>query len=232
MQEDGKIVVEGYAANGLLKGREFFGSLIADVPNPMGITLSTRYLHTPTALVRKSVLALARQKYRDIFLLALSLGDTTLWYAISSLSDVYYLPNITAVYRVHAGGVSVANRGRVMVDANLVRALFLKAVYKVSDAELIQLLVDKMIFAWLAMQGKWSDVQSKKALEDVSGLPLLGQIFRHPRFRLFRLPFVARAKALIVRKVAFYFFFHFMKDGNCANMFKRYDLNSRWTTEG
>ena len=75
---------------------------------------------TATALYRVSAYEKAMDKY-PIFKWRLRIGDTLIWLGISSISDVYYIPEETAVYRSHANGISTALASAVGVDGGIVR---------------------------------------------------------------------------------------------------------------
>ena len=79
---------------------------------------------TASALYRVSTYEKAVEKYQ-IFKWCLKIGDTLMWLGISAISDVYYLPEETAVYRVHANGISTASASAVAVDGGIVREYFI-----------------------------------------------------------------------------------------------------------
>ena len=79
---------------------------------------------TATALYRVSAYEKAVDKY-PIFKWCLRIGDTLMWLGISLISDVHYIPEETAVYRLHANGVSTASASAVAVDGGIVREYFI-----------------------------------------------------------------------------------------------------------
>lgn len=111
--------------HGLIKGEDFFrwhtfGRALPDAPGE-----DIEFLMTATTLVRRSVFDKVRAEY-DVFKWRLSLGDSTLWLGLATLSDVYYLPDVVSVYRFNDGGICSRAPMAVCRDAQLVRLYWLK----------------------------------------------------------------------------------------------------------
>ena len=108
---------------GLIHGRKFliyhmFGADPAR--DPGGET----FVMTATILIRKSYLDAALSKFKDVFSWRLYLGDKTLLYSISSLSDVFFLADKVAVYRRACSGIMTAQSDKVFRDSSLLRIYF------------------------------------------------------------------------------------------------------------
>lgn len=113
--------------HGLTKGRRFisiylFGAReIYRRPNA-----DSRLVITASALIRKTYLDLARTRY-DVFRWKLRLGDVQMWIALASVSDVYILQDVTAVYNINLSSISTRTPSPLIVDGFLVRAYFMIA---------------------------------------------------------------------------------------------------------
>ncbi len=119
----GKILPSGFISGTEHASWQIFGK------NPASGGLGKEsFLMTVTTLVRKSVLEKGLTKY-EIFSWRLSLGDLTLWLAISSLSDVYFISEPVAVYRRHRGGAVMSNGSRVWLDGSVVRLYFAREIF-------------------------------------------------------------------------------------------------------
>lgn len=83
------------------------------------------YVLTASCMLRKKCYERARCEY-DIFNWALRLGDVVSWLGVASVSDVYFLSDVTTVYRLSDSGVSqnLRTRNGVLIDAVLVRFYF------------------------------------------------------------------------------------------------------------
>ncbi|MEG1552628.1 MAG: glycosyltransferase [Kiritimatiellia bacterium] len=77
------------------------------------------FLHTATVLIRTSMWEQVRQM--EIFAWSLFLGDMTLFYALALLGDVFFLNEMTEVYRIHSGGITSKNFNEVLRDGVLVQ---------------------------------------------------------------------------------------------------------------
>lgn len=122
---------------GLISGTEFskmclFGDIIGkEYPNASRRTLS--------ALIRKDVFIAAKEKYKEVFSMALRLGDTTCWLGCSGIGDVYLLEDVIGVYRVHSGGVTNMLKGGLLSDGIIVRIYFMITQWGFSLGECIKI---------------------------------------------------------------------------------------------
>lgn len=66
------------------------------------------YPRTATVMYRRSYHRELETKF-DIFKWRLPVGDALLWMGFPMVCDAYYLDDVTAIYRINQGGVSVAN---------------------------------------------------------------------------------------------------------------------------
>ena len=110
----------GHYIKGCISGKEFLELHAAR----WRIGNSKNYVMTATTLVRKSILNRCREMY-DIFNWRLSLGDTTTWLAIATISGIYFLPEELSVYRRTCTGATVVFGNRILADGVIVRLYFL-----------------------------------------------------------------------------------------------------------
>lgn len=89
------------------------------------------FIMTASTLFRKDAYELVQKAY-DIFNWQLNLGDATLWLALSSMYDGYYLEDQGSIYRIADTGVfhNDATRSKVQIDSHLVRLYFFRKVLK------------------------------------------------------------------------------------------------------
>lgn len=113
--------------HGLIKGSDFFrwhtfGRAEPDLPcEDIG------FIMTATVLVRRA--SQERIVYEnEVFDWQLLLGDSTEWLGLASMSDVYYLPDVVATYRVNAGGICSRRPMAVCRDAQVVRLYWIKKI--------------------------------------------------------------------------------------------------------
>ncbi len=95
---------------GLIKGETFYTHRV-NIPM------------TASVMLRKSVLAIARATF-EIFNWRLCVGDRQLEVASALLGDIFFLEDITTVYRVHPNGACAQNGTRVARDCNIIEAYF------------------------------------------------------------------------------------------------------------
>lgn len=100
------------------------------------------FVRTATSMYRVSVLRKAVQQY-EILSWRLRLGDVPLWLALSSVADVYYLPDQVAAYRMNNGGACFRLGRGLWKDNILSRIYFLFVQYskdelKVRNLSLLQ----------------------------------------------------------------------------------------------
>lgn len=115
-------------SSGLMSGRKFFlwlGFGKQCVARELG---PESFIMTATVMVRYSVLCRAKELY-DIFKWRLLLGDSTNWLGCSSLSDVYFLKEPVAVYRINNGGAMARSGARMTRDGLIVRMYYAVKVY-------------------------------------------------------------------------------------------------------
>lgn len=90
----------------------------------------TGFIMTATTMYRASVWQQIVDRY-DIFSWRMRLGDATLWLAISSMFDGYYLEDQVSVYRIADTGAfqNRQTRDGVIVDGWIIRLYFFKSVW-------------------------------------------------------------------------------------------------------
>lgn len=86
------------------------------------------FIMTQTVMVRRKIVREAVRRY-EIFSWRLALGDTTCWLGVSSLSDVYCLKDVLAVYRRTSRGAIGSNGERVHWDSKIVRLYYSVAAF-------------------------------------------------------------------------------------------------------
>ena len=107
---------------GLISGKKFllYHLYGADPTRKPG---SEGFIMTASTMFRVSFWRKARNEF-DIFTWRLFLGDKQLFFGLSSVSDVYFLPDKTVVYRTNSGGIMTVRRNQVLRDSALVRMYF------------------------------------------------------------------------------------------------------------
>ena len=116
--------------SGIINGELFFLTHIFGVSLALGHCLASSMLMTATVVVRKRCLEDVRIRYADLFSYKLFLGDSTLWLAISSISDVFYLTDEVSVYRQVQDGQCQRLGYRVHLDGILVRLYYISRLLK------------------------------------------------------------------------------------------------------
>lgn len=93
----------------------------------------TGFIMTASTMLRKKAYEEVLERY-DIFRWRLALGDATLWLAISSKYDSFYISDQVSVYRIASSGVfhNPKSKSRVVIDGWIVRLYFFKIVLKKS----------------------------------------------------------------------------------------------------
>jgi glycosyltransferase involved in cell wall biosynthesis len=92
-------------------------------------------IRTMTALCRTSTLKQIVQKNAELFSWRLYLGDFQMWMMLAHCSNVAFLPDKVAVYRIHPGGITSRRLSAVIIDSQVV-SVWYKANYlgvKVED---------------------------------------------------------------------------------------------------
>ena len=86
------------------------------------------FVRTASAIVRVDVMNKAMAEF-EILRWKLLLGDVPLWLSVSALSDVYYLQDRVAVYRINPTGVCATKGETVMRDNYLTRIYFMVLLF-------------------------------------------------------------------------------------------------------
>ena len=126
-QEDGRFKTDGKDTlfrPGFIDRCDFRNIYLCGEIKGRDLCVDKSLVRTQTTMYRAELLRKAKCD-REIFHWRLFLGDVIQVLGISMVADVYYLPDITAVYRVNATGVTCGpNRWKVWRDAWLVRLYF------------------------------------------------------------------------------------------------------------
>lgn len=133
--------------SGLMEGKHFFCLNCFGRPDRKWAG-SEWFVMTQTAVIRRQVLARALDKY-EVFSWKLCMGDATVWLGISALSDVYYIPQVLAVYRRTSLGACTANGLNVIRDATLVRFYYSMAVAGLSYESALKYWKDHLTISWI-----------------------------------------------------------------------------------
>lgn len=134
--------------HGLLNGRHFFHEIVSERQVSMNRVDPDR-LRTPTAMINARALHKVLAKYGEIFSWKLYLGDTTQWLALSSIGDVYFLPEELSVYRRHLGGISSSRYNSVMRDATIVKMYFCVMYYRYSIEYIVCYFREELFLYWM-----------------------------------------------------------------------------------
>jgi glycosyltransferase involved in cell wall biosynthesis len=89
-----------------------------------------RTVATATVMLRNDLRRKVYEKY-DIFNWCLSLGDLTMWTGLSMKADVYFSPEVVAVYRINSDSLCGKNVDRVNRDAYIVKEYYVLKRYGV-----------------------------------------------------------------------------------------------------
>ena len=107
---------------GVIKGDDFFRRYCYGVHPEKGVG-PEGFVMTASVLYRQSVMEEARAKF-DILSWRLLLGDKTRILALASLSDVCFIREKTAVYRMNAGGAMSRHGTKIFRDSAIVKMYF------------------------------------------------------------------------------------------------------------
>ena len=111
---------------GLIEGKQFlFFNIYSH--SPFSKLKRESYLCTASVMIRVATLQIARENF-EILSWKLRLGDVPMWLSLSSLSDVYGLPDKTICYRQHAHGMCASLGEPLWRDNLLVRIYFNRRV--------------------------------------------------------------------------------------------------------
>ena len=113
---------------GMIKGSRLFLTHIFGVSLHLGHYLASSMFMTASVMIRHAALEKAMTRFKEIFSYGLRQGDSTMWLAITSVSDGYYLVDEVSVYRQVTTGMCQTHGFRVHLDGILVRLYYL---YKV-----------------------------------------------------------------------------------------------------
>lgn len=164
-QDDGEFEVwkgsEVFPA-GFIKGKYHFSWQLFGMHPETGSYGKESFIMTATTMVRRSVLDQAVYKYA-IFNWRLYLGDLTLWLAIASLSDVYFIKEPVAVYRRHRQGACATSGAYIWCDSETVRIYFARLVLGLQLYQLPTTLKNSFILSMFATQSVMGKQQRERA---------------------------------------------------------------------
>jgi glycosyltransferase involved in cell wall biosynthesis len=151
---------KGTFKTGEIKGEDFVNWYIGK--RKESIKKGEESIITATAFIRYSKYSEVLSKY-EIFRWKLSLGDITLWLALSSFSNVFFLEETTSVYRRNNGGLCVQAKDKVFRDGLLVRLYFLASIWSNNCVKIPDLLKERFIIYWInQIAGKTRDTQIER----------------------------------------------------------------------
>ena len=113
---------------GMIKGSRLFLTHIFGVSLSLGHYLASSMFMTASVMIRHASLEKALTRFQEIFSYGLRQSDSTMWLAITSVSDGYYLADEVSVYRQVATGMCQTYGFRVHLDGVLVRLYYLHKV--------------------------------------------------------------------------------------------------------
>lgn len=105
---------------GILNGNEFNRKRIAPETVPEVAVFDYNQIRTTTAMMRGSLLEQILAKHSEVVSWQLRVGDFLLWTLMGDVSDIAFLPDTVAVYRIHPGGITSYNPGIVHMDTCLI----------------------------------------------------------------------------------------------------------------
>ena len=143
------------------------------------------YIHTANVLLRHSTLNEAFHRYADLFSMALCLGDLQMWLSVSSLSDIYFLEDYTAIYRSGGGGImsSRMSASRVRRDGMLVTMYFHFKVLGLLPLDIPDFIIDDYLFStavYLSLKNA-SQAEQMQFIESLKGSLIGSEICRRNR---------------------------------------------------
>lgn len=191
--------------SGLIDGTVVRDWLLFGKTPPGGRLLPIR---TATSLIRRSAMTESRTKFAEVFSWRLCLGDTTNWLALSSVGNMYFLPEKVAVYRTHAGGLTSTSRPLLAKDGAIVRCYFMCEALSLSYDAAVAHFRDPLFWAWVTDA---TGASKEKQVE------IAGYIESHPRLKslfngVFRAIYVLAMKRGLLsarsRKLLDFLFYH------------------------
>lgn len=153
---------------GKIKGDDFFElSLLGTCKNRF--KLGATHIMTLTMLFRMSVWKECCEKY-EIFNWRLALGDRTLWVALSSISNVYYLQDIVSTYRRHLGGAMSKYAALVYRDSAIVSAFFATQCRHILLRQGVVCNYDSLIYLMIKSQSTLSRGEQQQNYKKLHGM--------------------------------------------------------------
>ena len=194
---------------GIMSGNEFSrrkllglmdGHNVSPIPNPSVRTL--------TAVVRGAAIRAMHDRFRDIFMMSLRLGDTTIWLGSSFFGDIFFMPDIVGVYRIHSGGVTRKNPGGLLRDGVLVRIYYAMKLWGVPYQVCLAIYRDMLFTAWISQADELSHCDQKDLAHRVKAFTLKigANCFRYRLYMIFlKLGILTKS----TKRVCDYVFYHF-----------------------
>lgn len=194
-QQTGRLDAPLGGCLGYVSGRSFLVALALGMPIEETRTtrLSSEMIRTPTAMIRTSLLHTALERFKDLFSWKLLIGDTVLWGTIATFSDIYFLDDVVAVYRVHGGGLTSCRYQEVRFDGLIVCANLMVSYFKLDVATIVDCMAQGFYLAWVDRLYKEGTVDQRvKWREYVKKCPPVRNLLRKKRFILYRLALLLR----------------------------------------
>ena len=148
---------------GLQSGTSFFKELATERQFSYKRVDPNR-LRTPTVMLSANAMRFAKKKHEEIFSWRLPIGDTTLWLALASCGDVFFMPDVTSVYRRHSRSVSSSMHCEVMRDASLVKVYFCCREYGMDTDQVICYFREEFFFYWVSILSKMPSFERKERI--------------------------------------------------------------------
>ena len=183
----------------IMKGTDFLDFDLFWMPPKELPPLKWYHITTASAMIRNSFHKSVLETYGDLFSWRFQLGDSKLWWAMATKSDIAFLPDRASVYRQHAAGAMGCKYWEVLLDSDII-ASYLGS--RIKQCSIQEALFWRKTFAqrYLNVALKWSNAKQRSN----AGL-LMGEKV------LFRTGF-SRSQRLLVA---------FMKYGLYNNMSRR-----------
>lgn len=112
--------------SGVINGHHFFLTHVFGVSLSKGHYLASSMLMTASVMLRRTVMDVAFDRYKEVFSYKFRLGDSTLWLAVSSIADAFFLPDEVSVYRQISSGICQRLGYNVHLDGILVRLYYVR----------------------------------------------------------------------------------------------------------
>ncbi len=162
-QQTGRLDVPFGGSLGYVSGRSFLVALALGMPIEETRTrrLSSEMIRTPTAMIRMNMLHTALERFKDLFSWKLLIGDTVLWGTIATFSDIYFLDDVVAAYRVHGGGLTSCRHQEVRFDGLIVCACLMVSYFKLDVAKIVDHMAQGFYLAWIDRLYKEGTVEQR-----------------------------------------------------------------------